>query len=50
MEALDEFTTRHRTISERINETYRIGKQMLDYLEKQVILDHHFRGEQDIFE
>lgn len=23
---------------------------MMDYLEKQIILDHHFRGEQDLFE
>ena len=23
---------------------------MTDYLEKQIILDHHFRGEQDLFE
>ena len=50
MEALDEFTTRHRTITDRINETYRIGNQMLNYLEKQIILDYHFRGEQDLFE
>lgn len=49
-EALDEFTTRHRTITDRINETYKIGNQMMGYLESQIILDHHFRGEQDIFE
>lgn len=47
---MDEFTTRHRTITERINETYKIGNQMSDYLEKQIIIDFHFRGEQDIFE
>ena len=47
IEALDEFTTRHKTITDKINETYRVGKQMVDYLEKQVILDYHFRGEQD---
>ena len=50
MEALDEFTTRHRSIRDRITETYKIGNQMTDYLEKQIILDHHFRGEQDLFE
>lgn len=50
MEAFDEFTTRHKTITARINETYKIGNQMMDYLEKQIILDHHFRGEQDLFE
>ena len=43
-EAMDEFTTRHKTITDRINETYRIGNQMMDYLEKQIILDYHFRG------
>ena len=50
MEALDEFTTRHRTITQRIEETYKIGNQMTEYLENQIILDHHFRGEQDLFE
>ena len=48
--ALDEFQTRHSTINERINETYKTGNQLLDYLEKQIILDFHFRGEQDVFE
>ena len=33
MEALDEFTTRHRTITQRIEETYKIGNQMTEYLE-----------------
>ena len=47
MEALDEFKTRHRTITDRIHEAYNIGNKMLDYLENQIILDHHFRGEQD---
>lgn len=50
IEALDEFTTRHTTITDKINETYRVGKQMVDYMEKQIILDYHFRGEQDQFE
>jgi len=48
--ALDEFQTRHSTITERIAETYKIGTTMLDYLEKQTILSYHFRGEQDQFE
>ena len=48
--ALDEFQTRHTTIRQRINETYKVGNKMVDYLERQVILDYHFRGEQDIFE
>lgn len=50
MEALDDFQTRHKTITEKINETYRMGRQMIDYLECQIILDYHWRGEQDIFE
>lgn len=49
-DALDGFRDRHKVITERITETYRIGNRMLDYLEKQIILDHHFRGEQDLFE
>ena len=49
-EALNEFKTRHTTITDRINETYKIGNQMMEYLEQQIILDHHWRGEQDIFE
>ena len=47
---MDEFTTRHSTITERINETYKTGNKLLEYLEKQIILDFHFRGEQDVFE
>ena len=50
VKALDEFTTRHKTITDRINETYRIGAKMINYLEKQTILDYHLRGEQDLFE
>ena len=42
---LEEFQTRHRTLSDKIEETYRIGNLMLDYLEKQIILDYHLRGE-----
>lgn len=44
---LDEFETRHRAIKASINETYRIGNRLLDYLEKQIIIDHHLRGEQE---
>ena len=50
MEALDEFQTRHSTINERINKTYRTGNKLLEYLQNQIILDFHFRGEQDVFE
>ena len=50
MKALNEFSTRHKTITDRINETYRIGKRITEYLEKQIILDYHFRGQQDLFE
>ena len=41
---------RHQTISDRIAETYKISNQMLGYLEKQIILDYHLRGEQSQFE
>ena len=41
---------RHQTISDRIAETYKISNQMLGYLEKQIILDYHLRGEQGKFE
>ena len=50
MAALDDFQTRHSTITGRITETYKVGNKMLDYLEKQIILDFHLRGEQDEFE
>jgi len=43
---LDEFETRHKTMSDKIEHTYRIGNLMLDFLEKQIILDYHLRGEQ----
>lgn len=43
---LDEFQTRHKNLADKINETYKIGNIMLDYLEKQIIIDYHLRGEQ----
>lgn len=49
-EQVRNFQMRHSTITERINETYKISNRMLDYLEKQIILDYHFRGEQEVFE
>ena len=50
MASLDDFQTRHSTIANRIEETYNIGNKMLEYLEKQIILDFHLRGDQDQFE
>ena len=47
---MDEFETRHKTLSDKIEHTYRIGNLMLDYLEKQIILDYHLRGEQSDLE
>lgn len=47
---MDEFETRHKTLSDKIEHTYRIGNVMLDYLEKQIILDYHLRGEQTALE
>lgn len=46
MQVVDEFKTRHTTITESINDTYRIGNKLLDFVEKQVIIDFHLRGEQ----
>lgn len=37
-------------MSDKIEETYRVGNLMLDFLEKQIILDYHLRGEQDEME
>jgi hypothetical protein len=34
MQVLDEFKTRHATITLSIEETYRIGNRLLDYCEK----------------
>lgn len=47
---MDEFRTRHKTLSDEIEMTYKIGNLMLDYLEKQMILDYHLRGEQSNLE
>jgi len=47
MQVLDEFKTRHATITQSIEETYRIGNRLLDFLEKQIIIDYHLRGDQD---
>jgi hypothetical protein len=38
--------TRHKTLSDEIEATYKIGNFMLDYLEKQMILDYRLRGEE----
>ena len=42
----EDFLMRHTTIKTSINDTYRIGNQLLDYVEKQMIIDYHLRGEQ----
>lgn len=34
MFVVDEFRTRHSTITESINNTYRIGNKLLDFVEK----------------
>jgi hypothetical protein len=47
MQTLDEFKTRHATITQSIEETYRIGNRLLDYCEKQLIIDYHLKGEQE---
>ena len=46
----EEFLTRHTTIRNSIEDTYRIGGQLLDYVRKQMIIDYHLRGEQHILE
>ena len=46
----EEFLTRHTTIRNSIEDTYRIGGQLLDYVRKQMIIDYHLRGEQQILE
>ena len=46
MDVVDDFRTRHSTITESINDAYRIGNQLLDYVEKQVIIDYHLKGQQ----
>jgi hypothetical protein len=47
MHTLDEFQTRHATINESIENTYRIGNKLLSYIEKQIIIDYHLMGKQD---
>ena len=47
---LDEFKLMHNTLAHKIEETYTIGNRMLEYLEKQLILDYHLRGEQEVLE
>lgn len=47
---LEEFEMRHKTLSDKIEDTYKVGNMMLDYLEKQLILDYHIRGDQDELE
>lgn len=44
MQTLDEFQTRHATITESIEDTYRIGNKLMDFIEKQIIIDYHLKG------
>lgn len=46
----EDFLMRHKTIKNSINDTYTIGGQLLDYVEKQMIIDYHLRGEQSRLE
>lgn len=48
--AINEFQSLHNSINERIASTYLISNKLHDYLEKRMILDYHFRGEQDKME
>lgn len=41
---VDEFKTRHATITNSIENTYFIGNKLLDYIEKQIIIDYHLKG------
>ena len=47
MAVLDEFKTRHATITADIEQTYRIGNRLLDFIEKQIIIDFHLKGEHE---
>ena len=48
--AFDEFDTRAKAITDSIALQGQVVRKLQEYLEKQMILDFHFRGEQDIFE
>ena len=41
---VDEFKTRYATITNSIENTYFIGNKLLDYIEKQIIIDYHLKG------
>jgi len=49
-DVLDEFKTRHAALADKIEQTYIIGNRMMDYLEKQIVIDYHLRGEQEELE
>ncbi len=49
-DAMDDFETRHGTIKDEIDTSETIGLKLEDFLQNQIILDFHFRGEQDVFE
>lgn len=50
MDTLDEFKQRHKTIQDSIEDAYRIGNQLQGFVEKQIIIDYHLMGKQDILE
>ena len=45
MEVVDEFKTRHATITKLIDDTYLISNKLLNFIEKEIIIDYHLRGE-----
>ena len=45
MEVVEEFKTRHASIIKLIEDTYQISNKLLDFIEKEIIIDYHLRGE-----
>jgi len=45
LELVDEFKTRHASITKLIDDTYLISNKLLDFIEKEIVIDYHLRGE-----
>lgn len=47
MHAVDDFKQRHSTITDSIQQTYKVGNLMLKYLQHQIIIDSYLAGKQE---
>lgn len=50
MQTVDEFQTRHATITDSIESAYRIGNKLQSFIERQIIIDYFLMGKSEKLE